>query len=126
MRDDRGLLEADAPTQRLDARRAAMSETTIPSRSTTRPADVPRPVGGLSLEQVLMAVGSGVSSVSLAALLFGQIAPLSGKLGFVVVQSDGRGTSLRSKGAHQPDRCGSDGSLLAAPNPSSLVPVLRR
>jgi phosphate transport system permease protein len=85
MRDDRGLLEADAPTQRLDARRAAMSETTIPSRSTTRPADVPRPVGGLSLEQVLMAVGSGVSSVSLAALLFGQIAPLSGKLGFVVV-----------------------------------------
>ena len=48
------------------------------------------------------------------------------ELGFVVVQSDGRGTSLRSKGAHQPDRCGSDGSLLAAPNPSSLVPVLRR
>ena len=85
IRDDSRLrgTATSAPPQR--SRREMAAETTIPTRSEERPPDVPRQVGGLSLEQVLMSVGSALSSISLATLLFGQIAPLSGRLGFVVV-----------------------------------------
>lgn len=85
MRDDSLMVEADIPTRQLEVPRAGTSETTRPARPEMRAPDVPRAVGGLSVEQVLMAAGAGLSSIALAALLFGQIAPLSGRLGFVVV-----------------------------------------
>ena len=84
-RDDSRLQETGVTSPQQDARREAPLETVIPIAAQDRPPDVPRAVGGLSLEQVLMSVGAAVSSISLAALLFGQIAPLSGRLGFVVV-----------------------------------------
>lgn len=44
-----------------------------------------RRVGGLSLRDVLTAVGAAASSLSMTALLFGTLAPFRGKVGFCVV-----------------------------------------
>jgi phosphate transport system permease protein len=69
-----------------DAAVAADARVTVtPGRADMALPDIPRKVGGVSVEQVLMAAGAGISSVSTTYLLFGQLTPLSGRLGFVIV-----------------------------------------
>ncbi|MEO1059391.1 MAG: phosphate ABC transporter permease PstA [Actinomycetota bacterium] len=58
---------------------------TVLPRRPTGPAPVPRPIAKVSRRDVFMAVGAAVSAICTALLLFGRLAPLTGRLGFVVV-----------------------------------------
>jgi phosphate transport system permease protein len=65
---------------------AARPETVLPARpGPETPPPIARPLARVTRDDVLTVAGAAVSAVSVALLLFGRLAPLSGKLGFVVV-----------------------------------------
>jgi phosphate transport system permease protein len=55
-----------------------------PAAPDTVPEQVPRSVGGRTLDDVLAAVGAAVGSLSLVWLIYENLLPTAGKLGFVV------------------------------------------
>jgi phosphate transport system permease protein len=66
-----------------------LTEPAAPASSPAEPPaeveDRPRRIGGLTRSGVLSLCGAAASGLCVALLLFGQLAPLSGALGFVVV-----------------------------------------
>ncbi|MFJ8492645.1 phosphate ABC transporter permease PstA [Streptomyces sp. NPDC094038] len=64
---------------------AAGTTTLVPRRAPSAAPEEPRRVGGSRREDVLALGGSAATGLSLAFLLFGRLAPLSGPLGFAVV-----------------------------------------
>ncbi|GII56695.1 phosphate transport system permease protein PstA [Planotetraspora thailandica] len=58
--------------------------TVLPSREPAEVPPQPRRVGGTTRSDVLALCGAAASGLSIALLLFGKIAPLSGTVGFVV------------------------------------------
>lgn len=54
----------------------------LPAGAATQPR---RKVGGISLREVLTALGAAASSLSITVLLFGTLAPFRGKVGFCLV-----------------------------------------
>lgn len=59
--------------------------TTLPAVVPTRRPPASRRVGGVSRDDRLTVIGSFASSFAITRLLFGTVAPISGRLGFVVV-----------------------------------------
>ncbi len=63
---------------------AVVPATTLPPLP-SGPSPRPRPVGVVSRNDLLTVAGAGLSAVSLTMLLFGPLAPFSGRLGFFFV-----------------------------------------
>ncbi|MER6954265.1 phosphate ABC transporter permease PstA [Streptomyces sp. NPDC000618] len=63
---------------------AAPSPLEAPLEAPVEPPDQPRRIGGPTRSGVLALCGAAVSGLCVAVLLFGQIAPFSGALGFAV------------------------------------------
>jgi phosphate transport system permease protein len=59
--------------------------TTRPTRPAGEAAPTPRPIGKVSREDVMVMGGAAFSSLCTTLLLFGQLTPLSGRIGFTVV-----------------------------------------
>lgn len=68
-----------------DAVPSARPLTTLPETTPTGPTPVPRPIGRISRDDLLTVFGAAVAALSMTALLFGRLTPLSGKIGFTVV-----------------------------------------
>lgn len=77
-----------SPNTSLDprqaTRRSTFGMTTLPDRPEMRSEELPRRIGRVSAKELLPMGGALLSSLSLTLLLFGRLAPLSGRLGFVV------------------------------------------
>ncbi len=81
------ITEASIPTTTTTTTTATTIPTTIlPKRpgALTAPQQ-PRTTGRMSVNDVMLMIGAGVSTLSTTLLLFGRFTPLSGRLGFVVV-----------------------------------------
>jgi phosphate transport system permease protein len=72
-----------AETGKVDL--AQPPRTVIPRRAEGGPTPIPRPIGKTSREDVLNMGGAAISALASTWLLFGQLTPLSGRLGFVIV-----------------------------------------
>ena len=64
---------------------AAASRTTVPSRAAPRPPQPRRQIARVRREDVLAFAGSGASALAATAVLWTQLAPFTGILGFTVV-----------------------------------------
>jgi phosphate transport system permease protein len=63
----------------------AMAGTTVPSRSAARPARPRRQITGVRREDVLAIAGAAAAALTATALLWTQLAPFTGILGYIVV-----------------------------------------
>ena len=63
----------------------ARPRTTVPSRSTPRPPQTRRQITGIRREDVLAFAGAAAAALATSALLWTQLAPFTGILGYIVV-----------------------------------------
>ncbi len=78
------ITEASIPTTTTTA--TTIPTTILPKRPGVLTApQQPRTTGRMSVNDVMLMIGAGVSALSTTLLLFGRFTPLSGRLGFVVV-----------------------------------------
>ncbi len=64
---------------------AAEARTTVPSRSAARLRQQPRPLGTIRIQDMLSLAGALAAALSVTGLLWTQIGPFSGSLGYIVV-----------------------------------------
>ncbi len=88
--DDAVIAEANPSVNELWAPAGpsgrAPIRTTLPVRpGPGTPLPAKRPIGKISRNELLTMSGAALSSLSITLLMFGRLAPLSGRLGFVVV-----------------------------------------